>query len=292
MNILVTTPTGQIGNQVVRGLLRAGVQPTVLVRDPARLAPDIANLVRVAQGSLNDPDAVAGAVAGVDALFWLNPPNYGSQDPIADYRRYAETLAGALPKSGAPHIVHLSSDGAEDRGGRGLIDALGDAETILDSLGVNVLHLRPGFFFENFLWQVEAIRHGMIVQTVPGDTVTNFVATQDIAEIAVARLLARNWSGSASQLVHGPERLSFLQAAAAISDGVGKAVAYREISESESRAAFLAMGGSETVATHYLQMFRAMLTHPAPADPRTPAVTGRTTLAEWAFRTLRPIVGA
>lgn len=291
MSFVVSTPTGQIGSQVVRGLIRAGERPSVIVRDPSRLAADVLPFVKVFQGSLDDVEVVARALEGAKAVFWLTPPNYGSNDPFADYARYAQTLVDAAKLSSAPHIVHLSSDGAQYRHGLGLIDAVAASELTLDTLGGNVLHLRPGFFYENFLWQVEPIRSGHVFQAVPGETVTNFVATADIAEVAVLRMLARNWTGTEAQLIHGPERLSFLQVTAALSAGIGKPIQYVEASDEDTKAGFMATGGSEAVAEPYVQMFRAMRGAPSIPDPRTPFTTGRTTVADWAFRVLRPIVG-
>lgn len=291
MSFVVSTPTGQIGSQVVRGLIRAGERPSVIVRDPSRLAASVLPFVNVFQGSLDDVEVVARALEGAKAVFWLTPPNYGSNDPFADYARYAQTLVDAAKRSAAPHIVHLSSDGAQYRHGLGLIDAVAASEVTLDTLGGNVVHLRPGFFYENFLWQVEPIRSGHVFQAVPGETVTNFVATADIAEVAVLRMLARNWTGTETQLIHGPERLSFLQVTAALSDGIGKPIQFVEASDEDTKAGFMATGGSEAVAEPYVQMFRAMRGAPSIPDPRTPFTTGRTTVADWAFRVLRPIVG-
>jgi uncharacterized protein YbjT (DUF2867 family) len=39
MSIVVTAATGHVGSRVVRLLVQAGVRPTLLLRDPARLDP-------------------------------------------------------------------------------------------------------------------------------------------------------------------------------------------------------------------------------------------------------------
>ncbi len=44
--IVVTTPTGHIGSQVVQDLLAANEAVRVIVRDPARLAADVRARVR------------------------------------------------------------------------------------------------------------------------------------------------------------------------------------------------------------------------------------------------------
>lgn len=49
MKIVVTTPTGNVGSQVVR-LLQAGVRPTLLMRHPDKLDAETAALADVVQG--------------------------------------------------------------------------------------------------------------------------------------------------------------------------------------------------------------------------------------------------
>ena len=75
MRIVVTTPTGNIGSRVVQLLLQAGVRPTLLARDPARLDPAVLERADIVRTDLADSDAVVQATRGADALFWLAPFN-------------------------------------------------------------------------------------------------------------------------------------------------------------------------------------------------------------------------
>ncbi|MDA0179463.1 SDR family oxidoreductase [Solirubrobacter phytolaccae] len=65
--IAVTTPTGNVGRHVTAMLIRAGVRPRVLVRDPTKLG-DLGGLVDAVETDLSDADAVAHATEGVDAM--------------------------------------------------------------------------------------------------------------------------------------------------------------------------------------------------------------------------------
>ena len=71
MRIVVTTPTGHVGSQVVGLLLQAGARPTLLLRDPARLDDATRKLVDAVQEDQGDAEAVARATEGADALFWV-----------------------------------------------------------------------------------------------------------------------------------------------------------------------------------------------------------------------------
>ncbi len=84
MTIAVTAATGHVGSRVVRMLIQAGVRPTVLVRDPARLPAEVRGLVEVAQGDLRDAAYVTAATRGADALLWIVPESFTAADPVAE----------------------------------------------------------------------------------------------------------------------------------------------------------------------------------------------------------------
>ena len=69
MRIAVTTPTGNVGRHVVAMLVRAGVRPLVLARDPERLDPEIRPLVDAVAVDQFDAGSVSAATSGVDALY-------------------------------------------------------------------------------------------------------------------------------------------------------------------------------------------------------------------------------
>jgi uncharacterized protein YbjT (DUF2867 family) len=67
MNLLVLGATGGTGRLVVEQALAAGHTVTALVRSPEKLATSQPNL-RVVTGSATDPESVAGAMEGADAV--------------------------------------------------------------------------------------------------------------------------------------------------------------------------------------------------------------------------------
>jgi uncharacterized protein YbjT (DUF2867 family) len=185
--IAVTTPTGNVGRHVVTMLVRAGVRPTVLLRDPARLDPALREDVDVVTADQTDADAVVAATRGVDALYWVDPST-AAEDPLADYARFSAAVARAVRENAIPRTVFQSSVGAEKRHGAGEIDGLADTEVRLDDTGASVLHLRCGFFYSNLLLQVEAVRAGVVPVVLPVDRPMPWLAPRDIAEVAAAVL--------------------------------------------------------------------------------------------------------
>ncbi len=202
MRIAVSTPTGKVGSRVTQLLVQGGVRPVLLVRDPGRLDPAVVPRVEVAWVDLDDARAVVEATAGVDALFWVDPPT-GDDDPAAGYARMGATAARAVQENRIPRVVFLSSIGAEARGGFGEIDGLARTEELLDATGASVTHLRCGYFFTNLLLDPGFLDSGELLTTLPTDLRMPWVDPRDISEVAAVRLLG-DWSGRSVQAVHGP----------------------------------------------------------------------------------------
>lgn len=175
MRIAVTTPTGNVGRHVVTGLVRAGVRPRLLMRDPARLDPRLRDWVDTVAVDQGDGDALLAATDGVDALYWVDPPT-DAPDPIAEYARLGQIAAHAVADNGISRVVFQSSVGAEKRHGAGEIDGLARTEEALDGTSADVLHLRCGYFFTNLLLQIDAVRAGTISVVLPVDQPLSWVA--------------------------------------------------------------------------------------------------------------------
>jgi len=289
MSIVVTTPTGQIGRRVVRNLIQAGERPILIVRDPSKLDAEVRERSDVRQGDQKDADFLREALTGTDTLFWLSPPDYGGPDFIQHTRTLGESVHSAVRATGVSRVVHLSGMAAERRSGMGMIDGLGIVEEALDATDADVVHLRPGFFYENFFFQLDALRHeGAVFYAMPGDLRLPHVATSDIAQVATQRLLSRTWRGKIAQGVHGPRDISFREAAEEVSLALGREIRHVEITDEQLAEAFARTGAGPKTVEGYVGMFAGLRANPTPAEPRTIETTTPTTLAAWAIENLRP----
>lgn len=285
----MTTPTGNVGRHVVAMLVRAGIRPRVLVRDPDRLAPDVRQAVDAVPVDQFDPDSVVAATEDVDALFWVDPPT-SSGDPLADYVRATTGVVRAVAENGVGRVVFQSSVGAEKREGAGEIDGLAHTETALDATGVDVTHLRCGYFFTNLAMQVDAVRAGHLPVVVPLDLPMPWVAPRDIAEVAVTRLLSRAWSGRCVQAVHGPVDLTWQEVAGILTDALGRHVAVERIPDEAMRGMLTGAGMSDEQVEALLGMSTGLRDDFVPEQPRSVRTTTPTTLASWAYDELRPLL--
>ncbi|MBO3100381.1 NAD(P)H-binding protein [Cellulomonas fengjieae] len=289
MKIVVTTPTGNVGSLLAPILVRAGTPPRLLARDASRVDAALRAVCDVVELDQGDREAVAAATRDADALYWVDPQTQ-DDDPLDGYRRMGESAAFAVTANRIPRVVFQSSVGAEARHGFGEIDGLGLTEDLLNATGADVTHLRSGFFFSNLLMDVDAIRAGVLTTTRSVDSALAWVAPLDIATVAATRLLSADWHGVQSVGVHGPTDLSFAQAAAIISDAIGRTVVAQQVSEQDQARQLAQFGLTAVQIESLLGMTRGFEDGFEPADPRSIATTTPTTLGSWAHEFLRPAV--
>ncbi|GAA4700539.1 hypothetical protein GCM10023215_44160 [Pseudonocardia yuanmonensis] len=90
--------------------------------------------------------------------------------------------------------------------------------------------------------------------------------------------------------MHGPEDLTFAQVAGTLTEALGRPVAYHRLADDDVRAALRAAGLGDAAVEGIVGM-TAGTRGRLPDPPRSALTTTPTTLGEWAYRVLRPLVG-
>jgi len=292
MSIVITTPTGNIGGSALNQLLQAGADVSVIVRQPEKLSDSIRSRVKVHRGSLTDVELVTKAFQGAKAALWVTPPDFTHPDVAAYHSELGAVAATAIKESKIPYVVNISSAGAQ-LDNAGPVSGLGAIERRLNEVAENVVHLRPGFFMENFLQQLDSIkRDGAIYELIPGDMPYPIIATQDIGAVAAQLLLETKWSGQSVRGLHGPADLTFANATKILSDSIGRKVEYVQITPDQAYHAFLGIGASPGFAKALVEMYQALARPGVIAESRTPETTTTTTLREWSDKFFRPLFAA
>lgn len=222
--IVVTGATGNIGSKIASDLLALGQRVRVVGRDGARLNSLASKGAEVFVGSLEDKATAVEAFQGATAVFAMLPPNYTAEDQRGSQDVVGEALAHAIKVNRIPHVVNLSSMGAHIGEGVGPISGLAAQEKRLNEIsGTNVIHLRPGFFFENLLAQLPLIESQNIAGSAfEGRLKTPMIATQDIAAVAVDYLLHLDFQGKEVRELFGQRDLSMDEAIAILGKAIGK----------------------------------------------------------------------
>jgi uncharacterized protein YbjT (DUF2867 family) len=280
MTIAVTAATGHVGSRVVQMLIQAGVRPTVLVRDPAKLTDEVRRQVDVAQGDLLDAGYVTEATRGVDALLWIVPESFTATDPVAEMTQIGANGAAAIAANNINRTVLVSSVGAETRHGAGMIDGLARNEELIG--GGNVLTLRCGYYFTNLLGSLDELNGGTLTTTRPAEAPMPWVDPRDVGDVAAARLLNADWTGPAVQAVHGPADLSWNEVAEIVGAVLGRKIAVQVISDEELRGALGEAGLTPGVIEGVVGMTAGLREGFTPEQPRSYISTTPTTLASWA----------
>lgn len=169
--IVITTPTGQIGRQVLDivlgDVLDGGESVRVIARDPSRLSPEVRERVEVVVGSHGDPDVVDAAFAGADSVFWLAPPNPRAARVEDVYVDFSRPACDAFKRRGVQRVVGISALGRGVPGNAGLVSASLAMDDLIAGTGVGYRALTLPSFMDNLLRQVEAIRsEGVFFQPV------------------------------------------------------------------------------------------------------------------------------
>lgn len=232
---------------------------------------------------------VVAATTGVEAIYWVDPPAE-SADPLDDYARATDAITAAVTQNAISRVVFQSSVGAEKRHGAGEIDGLAATETALDDLGVDVVHLRCGYFFTNLMLDLDAVRAGHLRTLVPVDRPMSWVAPRDIAEVATFALLSDYWTGRRVQAVHGPQDLSWSEVAQILSTETGREVCAEQVPDSEMRRHYAAAGLSVATIDAIMGMSTGLRDGFVAEQQRSVVSTTPTTLRSWVTDVLIPAV--
>jgi uncharacterized protein YbjT (DUF2867 family) len=292
--IVITTPTGQIGRQVLDRILDSGEAARVITRDPSRLSARVRARAEVVRGSHGDADSIMKALAGADRMFWLVPPpgfrHVGSSERY--YLDFTRPACQAIVGQGV-RVAGISTLGHGYQGKAGLLSAALAMDKLIEGTGAAYRALALPFFMENLLRQAQAIREqGTFSMANAADRPLPAIATRDIAATAAALLLDTSWSGQASVPVTGPDNLTPDDMAEVISGTLGRTIRYRQVPVADYQATLLRRGASQAMAQDFADMIEAQNNGIYDAEPRDPNSATATSFRQWCHDTLKPAVHA
>ncbi len=278
--------TGKIGHVLTEELLSKGHLVRAIGRSPAKLkrleelGAEIHPLSR-----FDDSARMSESFRGADGVFALIPPDMTTGNYLAYQEKVGEAIRDAIRDSGVLSVVSLSSVGAQTDRDNGPIRGLHAQELRLSELkGVNILHLRPVYFMENTLYNVDLIRAiGAMGSAIRRDVPLQMIATRDIAAKA-AELLQAGFDGHSVFELFGPAPVTFDHVAEAFGDAIGKPdLKYIEFSYEEARKGILDSGLTADAADLLIEMDRSLNEGKIqPTQQPTPQHRGSTTIEEFA----------
>jgi len=288
--IVVTTPTGRIGHQILAHLLDGDEPIRIIARDPSRIDPDVRRRVEVVEGSHSDPAVLDRALAGVGSLFWLIPPGVGMEDARAQYLSFAHPACEAVRSHGVAHVVSVTSAGHGWPKSAGLLSAAFAMDAEIERSGASYRALSAPWFMENLLRETDAIHErGTFAMAYERDRSLASVATQDIAAAGATFLADRSWDGQEYLPIFGPDNINPTEMAEVISDVLGRTVTYTELNLADVASAMAQRGVSENRVRDMVEMISAQNEGIYDND-QAAAETGATSFRTWCQTILQPAV--
>lgn len=288
--IVITTPTGDIGRQVLDRVLDSGEAVRVIVRDPSRLPERVRAGAEVVQGSHGDTDTITKALEGADRMFWLVPPAgfHDAGSARRYYLEFARSAAQAAASRGV-RVVGVTSLGRGYEGEAGLLSAALAMDELFEDTGAHYRALALPFFMENLIRQARQMgEQGTFSMANAADRPLPTVATRDVAAAAAALLLDASWSGQARVPLVGPDDLTPDAMAGIISDTVGRTVRYRQVPLADFQEQMVRYGASPALAQDMADMVRAQNDGIYDAEARDPGAATATGFRQWCQDTLAP----
>jgi len=258
---VVLGASGNTGHIVAQNLLARQQKVRVVGRNAAHLQPHAAQGAEIFIGDVTDASALTRAFQNADSAYIMIPPNPTSNDPLGYSERAGDAIAAAVKTTGVNNIVSLSSIGADKTKGTGPVIGLHNLEQKLNQIdNANVFHLRAGYFMENTLPQVGAIRMaGSVVGPLRPDLKLPMIASRDIGAAAADALLRLSFRGKQTHELLGQRDLNYNEVAAIIGKAIGKPdLKYVHAPDDQVRASMVQMGMSEQFVRLILEMAGAL----------------------------------
>lgn len=234
--VLVTGATGQQGGAVTQSLLKSGHTVRGLTRNadsPAakRLATQG---VEIVIGDFTDPESLAHAAAGVDAIFAMTTP---FEQGVEAETAQGLVLTDVAKQAGVGHLVYSSVASADKQTGVPHFDSKYAVEKAIVASGVPYTIIAPVFFMDNLLqpWMSGTLNEGKLSMAMPGMRPLQQISVANIGAFAVA-VIDRHDSVFGKRFDIAGDELTNDNLAAIFADVLGRPVNYEGFPPDAMRA--------------------------------------------------------
>jgi uncharacterized protein YbjT (DUF2867 family) len=229
VKVLVTGGTGFVGTHLVNRLLHRGHAVAVLARNPEKTRNRYNRPVEAVPGDVLEPESLASAAAGRDAIVHLVGIIHETKEQTFDrmHREAAENVVAAARTSGVRRLLHMSAMGAsEDAPSQyGRTKAAGENAVRASGLDWTVFRpsiiFGPGDGFVSLLAPIVRLNPGFIPVIGPGTTRFQPVSVYDVSRVYADALEKPETRGKAYE-VGGPEVLTLNEIYREIAAALGK----------------------------------------------------------------------
>ncbi|MBK1811168.1 SDR family oxidoreductase [Clostridium sp. YIM B02505] len=218
MKILVTGASGNVGNYVVKELLKMGEKVVAAGTNTEKLQTMFDNKVEATKLDFTDRSTFKSALYEIDRVFLMRPPHLGKPEDLFPF-------IDAMKANNIKLVCFLSLMGVENN----TIPPHHKIEKYIETLEIPFAHIRPGFFMENIsgIHSVE-IRERDEIFIPAGRSKTSFIASEDIGLSIAVALHTPELHKNTAYTITGGEALDYYQVAQIISKVTGRRIVYKK----------------------------------------------------------------
>ena len=229
MTVLVTGPTGFLGRRVVQKLIDHSYQVRCLVHSPGRERMFPQGSVDVYYGDINNADALASAMQGVDQVIHLVAvirENCAATYDSINRQGTENVVAAAKAAGSVQQFVHISAVGAVDNPEFPYLQSKWQGEHAVAGSGIPYTIIRPSIVFgpgDEFINSLAAlVRLFPLVPVIAGGrNRLQPIWVDDLAQCIALSLSRHDLQGHTLEL-GGPEQLSYNQVTSVVAQAMGK----------------------------------------------------------------------
>lgn len=274
--VVIVGATSAVGAEAAQALTREG--------------HSVRRVARSLGISLDDAPALSAAFSGADSAYIMIPFDILAPDLHQFERTVGYRLIDAIAAAKLRRVVLLSGLNAHLKMGTSLGAA--EMEERIDALKLpETVHLRAGFFMENFIKGmgfIEQSETGRFATPFRGDLPMPLIAAKDIGRCAARLLVAAEFPTNRILELHGGGYYTLAEATTILGAAIGRRVTYQTVPLAEAKPGMIDSGMSASfvdalieTAASFNRGERWALERPASIN-RTP-----TTLEAWAEEAFR-----
>jgi uncharacterized protein YbjT (DUF2867 family) len=249
MTILVTGATGKIASHLIPALVQDAHPVKAMVRSADKAAAVRELGAQPIVAAYDDAGSLDQAFAGITTLLLLTPPHERAAE-------WASAGIAAAKKAGVRRVVRISAvlagpDGPSDNNRQH-----GQTDAEIRQSGISSVILRPHFFMQNLLADIESLQREGALCSAAGDGKLGMIDVRDIAVAAKQALTQTRWDGQTFDLT-GPTAISFHEIAAELSRLLDRDIQYVPITADALAESVRARGFEEWFAQGYHDYLQA-----------------------------------
>jgi len=215
--ILVIGALGNVGGEVVKQVLARGGKVRAVGIDENKIKERFGDSVEAVRFDFTDSSTYAATFDGVKKMFYMRPPQ------IANIQRDMNPSMDAAKQAGVIQVVFLSLIGIE----KAKYVPHYKVEMYLQELGFQTTFLRCSFFMQNLnTTHRKEIKERSEIFVPAGKARTSFVDARDIGKVVAVALMESSHAQKNYDLT-GSDGLDYWQAAAILSEVLGRKITYR-----------------------------------------------------------------